>query len=182
MGNVENTGMVVRVVGLAQDTAKAVREFLGEDIEAEQKRDTAFYSTLNIKYFEKSGRLVENELPLCEREGNFSEIVQTVDEDMAMLMSSRCFNCGICIQCDWCWFYSDGSLVKLKKEWSPEKDAHFYEFLEEKLGEATYKSVEACPRSALTVTKEGSKLDDFRKKQYITACGILGEECGHDHE
>lgn len=180
MGNVENTGMVVRVVGLAQDTVKAVREFLGEDAEPEQKRDIAFYSTLNIKYFEKMGRLVEDELPVEAREGNFNEIVKTADEDTAMLMSSRCFNCGICIQCDWCWHYSDGSLIKLQKEWTPKQDEHFYEFLEDKLGDATYKSVEACPRSALTVTKEGSKLDEFRKKQYISACEILGE-CGHEH-
>lgn len=180
-GNVESTGMVVRVVGLAQDTVKAVREYLGEDPGTESKRDTAFYSTLNTKYFEKTGRLVEDELPVEEREGNFEEIVQTVDEDMAMLMSSRCFNCGICIQCDWCWFYSDGSLIKLQKEWTPEMDAHFYEFLEDKLGDATYKSVEACPRSALTVTREGSKLDEFRKQQYISACEILPGECDHDH-
>lgn len=181
MGNVEHTGMVVRVVGLAQDTVKAVREFLGEDLEPETKRDIAFYSTLNIKYFEKIGRLVEDELPVEARKGNFKEIVQTVGEDMAMYMSSRCFNCGICIQCDWCWFYSDGSLIKLERDWTPEMDAHFYEFLEDKLRDATYKSVEACPRSALTVTKEGSKLDDFRKKQYISACEIFGGECDHEH-
>jgi NADPH-dependent glutamate synthase beta subunit-like oxidoreductase len=180
MGNVENTGMVVRVVGLAQDTAKAVREFLGETLESETKREIAYYSTLNTKYFEKSGRLVEEELPHIKRHRNFDEIVQTVSDDMAMLMSSRCFNCGICIQCDWCFHYSDGSLVKLNKEWSPKQDEHYYEFLEDKLGEATYKSVEACPRSALMITKEGSKLDEFRQEQYISACEIFGE-CDHDH-
>ena len=182
MGNVESVGMVVRVVGLAQDTVKAVREFLGEDAEPETRRDIAYYSTLNTKYFEKIGRLVEDEIPVSEREGNFDEIVKTVEEDMAMLMSSRCFNCGICIQCDWCWFYSDGSLIKLKKDWTPKKDAHFYEFLEDKLCDATYKSVEACPRSALTVTKEGSKLDEFRQEQYISACEIFDDGgCDHDH-
>jgi len=180
MGNVESVGMVVRVVGLAQDTVKAVREFLGEDAEPETKRDIAFYNTLNTKYFEKMGRLVEDELPVKMREGNFDEIVRTVGEDMAKLMSGRCFNCGICIQCDWCHHYSDGSLIRLDKDWSPEHDAHFYEFLEDKLCDATFKSVEACPRSALTVTKEGSKLDEFRKQQYISASDILGE-CDHDH-
>jgi len=180
MGNTENTGMVVRVVGLAQDSAKSVREFLGETIDSESRREIAYYNTLNTKYFEKSGRLIESELPHSKRHKNFDEIIQTVSEDMAMLMSSRCFNCGICIQCDWCFHYSDGSLVKLDKKWTPKKDEHFYEFLEDKLDEATYKSVEACPRSALTVTKEGSKLDEFRKEQYISACEILGE-CGHDH-
>ncbi len=181
MGATDNTGMVVRVVGLAQDTAKAVREYLGETIAASPKRDTAFYKTLNTKYFDTLGRLVEEELPVEKRRGNFDEVVKTVDEDMAVLMSSRCFNCGICIQCDWCYHYSDGSLIKLNREWSPEKDEHFYEFLEEKLCSATYKSVEACPRSALTVTQEGSKLDEFRRKQYIKACDVLGGECEDDN-
>jgi len=181
MGHVDSVGMVVRVVGLAQDTVKAVREFFGEDVESDIKRDVAYYSTLNTKYFEKTGRLVEDELPVEDREANFEEIVQTVDDDMAMLMSSRCFNCGICIQCDWCYHYSDGSLMKMHKEWTPKKDEHFYEFLEDKLGDATYKSVEACPRSALTVTKEGSKLDDFRKEQYISACELFDGGCDHDH-
>lgn len=181
MGNVESVGMVVRVVGLAQDTAKAVCDFFGEDFGQEARRDVAYYSTLNTKYFEKTGRLVEDELPVADREGNFDEIVQTVDEDMAQLMAGRCFNCGICIQCDWCYHYSDGSLMKLKKDWTPEKDEHFYEFLEDKLGDATYKSVEACPRSALTVTREGSKLDEFRKKQYIQACELFDGGYDHDH-
>jgi len=172
MGSVESTGMVVRVVGLAQDTARAVREFLGENVPQETKRETAYYGTLNLKYFETAGRLVEEELPQSERVGNFKEIVKTVDSDMAMLMASRCFNCGICIKCDWCWFYSDGSLVKLDKEWKPAKDEHYYEFIEENLCSATYKSVEACPRSALTVTPEGSRLDEFRKCQYISAAKI----------
>jgi NADPH-dependent glutamate synthase beta subunit-like oxidoreductase len=180
MGAVENTGMVVRVVGLAQDTAKAVREFLGENVPQESKRETAFYNTLNTKYFDTAGRLVEEELPHEERAGNFKEVVQTVDDDMAMLMASRCFNCGICIKCDWCYFYSDGSLIKLDKEWIPAKDEHYYEFIEENLSSATYKSVEACPRSALTVTPEGSRLDDFRKCQYVSACEITKGECKND--
>lgn len=176
MGTVDNTGMVVRVVGLAQDTAKAVREFLGEILPSESKREVAYYKTLNTKYFDTMGRLVEEELAHDKRIGNFDEVVKTVDEDMAMLMSSRCFNCGICIQCDWCYHYSDGSLIKLNKEWSPAKDEHFYEFLEDNLRPATYRSVESCPRSALTVTREGSKLDEFRKKQYVKSCEVLGGE------
>lgn len=182
MGSAESTGMVVRVVGLAQDTVKAVREYLGEQPEPEQKREIAYYSTLNTKYFDKLGRLVEDELPHAARKGNFNEVVKTVDEDIAMLMAGRCFNCGICIQCDWCFHYSDGSLIKLEKEWSPERDEHFYEFVEENLCEATYKSVEACPRSALTVTREGSKLDDFRKEQYVKAWDVTGMECENDDD
>lgn len=174
MGSTDNTGMVVRVVGLAQDTVKSVREYFGETVEEDRDRKIAFYSTLNTKYFEKQGRLIEETLPMEKRGRNFDELVKTVDADLAVLMASRCFNCGICIQCDWCWFYSDGSLIKLEKEWTPEKDASFYEFLTEKVGDATFKSVEACPRAALSVSSEGSATEKLRKKQYITKNDLEG--------
>jgi NADPH-dependent glutamate synthase beta subunit-like oxidoreductase len=168
MGTTDSTGMVVRVVGLAQDTAKSVREFFGEKIPDEMPRKTAFYNTLNTKYFEKTGRLVEETIPFGERYGNFSEIVKTVSEDLAVLMAGRCFNCGICIQCDWCWHYSDGSIVKLEKDWTPKTDACYYEFLEDKICDATFKSVEACPRTALSIEPEGSNWDDIRESQYVS--------------
>jgi NADPH-dependent glutamate synthase beta subunit-like oxidoreductase len=174
MGATDNTGMVVRVVGLAQDTVKSVREYLGETVETDKNRKIAFYNTLNTKYFEKSGRLIEETVPFEKRNGNFDEIVKTVDADLAQLMAGRCFNCGICIQCDWCWHYSDGSLIKLGREWTPEKDAFYYEFLTEKVSDATFKSVEACPRAALSISSAGSAAESLREEQYITKSELEG--------
>ncbi|WP_022850951.1 FAD-dependent oxidoreductase [Limisalsivibrio acetivorans] len=174
MGSTENTGMVVRVVGLAQDTAKSVRGFLGERFEEEKPRDIAYYRDLNTKYFQKEARLVEETLPFEEREGNFKEIVKTMDDDMAVLMAGRCFNCGICIQCDWCWYYSDGSIVKLNKNWKPDMDEFFYMFLDDDIKDATFKSVEACPRAALSIHAEGSRWDSLRKSQYIQSESLEG--------
>lgn len=180
MGHNDSTGMVVRVVGLAQDTVKVVREHLGEKLESEPKRDTAFYKTLNTKYFEKEARLAEDTISFEEREGNFKEVVKGIDEDMAKLMAGRCFNCGICIQCDWCWHYSDGSIMKLNKEWTPEKDENFYEFLGENICEATYKSVEACPRSALSIIADGDSREELIDIQYVSVDEI-SEGGGHGH-
>lgn len=174
MGASDNTGMVVRVVGLAQDTVKSVREFFGETAEQDDSRKIAFYSNLNTKYFEKTGRLIEESLPISKRVGNFDEIVKPINADLAQLMAGRCFNCGICIQCDWCWHYSDGSLIKLGREWTPEQDACFYEFLTEKVGDATFKSVEACPRAALSISSEGSPTEKLRRTQYITRSELEG--------
>ncbi|KAA0259168.1 FAD-binding protein [Deferribacter autotrophicus] len=174
MGAVENTGMVVRAVGLARETARAVLKNLGIDVAEEPEREIAFFDTLNVKYFDKSSRLVEEKLDFGERKESFREIVKTIDEDMAVLFAKRCFFCGICIQCDWCYRYAGGSIVKHITEWSLEKDACFYHFLEEKMGSATFKSVEACPRAALSVIEEGSPKIDYVEKQYTNLKKLLG--------
>ncbi|MDY6820692.1 MAG: FAD-dependent oxidoreductase [Deferribacterota bacterium] len=176
MGSAPVAGMVVRAIGLAQDTALAVRNFLGEEIEEYNRiNDIAYFDNLNTKYFEKSSRAIEEKLKAEERRDNFDEIVKTIDESIAPLMAERCFFCGICIQCDWCYYYSHGSIIKIKKEWSKDIDEYFYYFIKEKLGEATYKSVEACPRAALSVVKEKPNYKKYIDKQYIDNNAILKE-------
>jgi NADPH-dependent glutamate synthase beta subunit-like oxidoreductase len=165
MGSVEGIGMVVRSIGLAQETSKAVRAFLGENVNNFVIKDIAYFNDLNTKYFEHLSRLVEKTLPFDKR-NNFKEIVETVEEDLAVLMANRCFFCGICIQCDWCYYYSNGSIVKNDKTWSPEVDDFFYYFIKDKLETATFKSVEACPRAALSIVREESIYRKYLDCQY----------------
>lgn len=178
MGTVESTGMVVKVVGLAQETSDAVRNYLGENIINAESREIAYYKDLNIKYFQKSSRMVEKTISIKERKGNFKEIIETIDEDLAVSMASRCFFCGICIQCDWCYFYSNGSLVKIDKKWISDIDEFFYYYIKDKIQPASYKSVEACPRAALSVIKEGTKGEKYIEKQYIGLNDIDEEDNG----
>lgn len=162
MGSTEPVGMVVRAVGSAQRTVKSIREFLGEIVDENTPEQIAFYKDINIKYFQKLGRMIEESIDFTEREGNFREIFSTTETEVAVSMAERCFYCGICIKCDWCYFYSDGSLCKIDKRWSRERDEHFYKFIKDKISSHSFKSVEACPRSALSV------VDDFaRYEQYI---------------
>ncbi|MCX8084061.1 MAG: FAD-dependent oxidoreductase [Calditerrivibrio sp.] len=166
MGSSELVGMVVRAVGSAQRTVLAVREFLGEDVKHLHEKNIAFYNDLNTKYFQKRFRYVEEKLSAKERVKGFDEIISTMDEDTAVYFASRCFYCGICVQCDWCYFYSDGSIVKLSKQWDKAVDVYFYKFDVKKLSGSTFKSVEACPRSALSVVSEDSNLKDLIGIQY----------------
>lgn len=175
MGNSELVGMVVRAVGSAQITAGAVRKFLGEKVEEPPARDIAYYDTLNTKYFQESFRLVEERIELDQRMSGFDEIVQTIDEDTAVIFAERCFFCGICIQCDWCYFYSDGSLLKKNREWSAEVDESFYKYVLDNISEASFKSVEACPRSALSVTDEDSKLMEICEHQFVSFDKLKGK-------
>jgi len=109
---------------------------------------------------------VEETISFEARKGNFSEIVKTADEDVAITMAARCFYCGICIQCDWCYFYSDNSIVKKIEDWSPEKDRCYYVFIKENISSHTFKSVEACPRSALSVINDGHKFEKYISSQF----------------
>lgn len=176
MGSVESVGMVVRAIGLAQDTVGAVREYLGERLKKDDNvRDIAYYHNLNTKYFDRISRIVEQSLSFVDRKGNLNEVVKTIDEDLAVFMADRCFYCGICIQCDWCYFYSNGSIVKIDKPWDQSMDAFFYYYLKDKLQTASFKSVEACPRVALSVIKDESKYKTYLAKQYIETKDLLEE-------
>lgn len=167
MGGSDMVGMVVRAVGSAQETVKAVKQFLSGEKFVDENRDIAFYDTINTKYFQKRSRYVEQKLRASKRKNSFDEIFSTMKEEVAINMASRCFYCGICIQCDWCYFYSDGSIAKLKKGWSRIKDESFYRFDKDKINENTFKSVEACPRSALSIVKEDDSNSVLIDKQYI---------------
>ena len=166
MSSVEGIGMVVRSIGLAQETSRAVRAYLGENVNNVNIKDIAYYGDLNTKYFDYLSRLIERTLPFENRKDNFEEIVETVEEELAVLMAERCFFCGICIQCDWCFHYSNGSIVKIDKTWVPNVDECFYLFLKDKLETATFKSVEACPRAALSVVREESIYKKYLDNQY----------------
>lgn len=175
MGNSELIGMVVRAVGSAQITVEKVRKFLGEKIEPSENREIAFYNTINTKYFQESTRLVERRIELEQRKNTFEEITKTIDEDTAVVFAERCFFCGICIQCDWCYYYSEGSLLKLGKEWSSKIDESFYKYVLDKISDASFKSVEACPRSALSITDEDSKLMEVCDYQFVNFDEIKGK-------
>ncbi|MCB4205465.1 FAD-dependent oxidoreductase [Deferribacterales bacterium Es71-Z0220] len=176
MGAATPTGMVVRAVGSAQKTVEAVRNFLGEELEKDTNREIAFYEDINTKYFQKTGRMIEENITFEERKRNFNEIVKTVDKDVAVLMAKRCFYCGICIQCDWCYFYSNNSLIKKFKEWSPEKDMVYYMYIKENISSHSFKSVEACPRSALSVISDESKFEKYILSQYVEYSKLSEEE------
>ena len=173
MGSVENVGMVVRSIGLAQETSTAVRVYLGENISNFNIKNIAYYSDLNTKYFEHTSRLIEKTLPFDKRKNNFDEIVETIEEELAVSMAGRCFFCGICIQCDWCFNYSNGSIVKIDKSWEANIDEYFYYFIKEKLETSTFKSVEACPRAALSIVREESIYKEYLDNQYQNLDTVL---------
>jgi len=165
-GRCPETGSVVAAVGSAQGVAKNVIDFLTGKNNNRKEELIAYYNTIQTRYFEVLGRAVVPKIPYKERMGNFNEITQTLSEAAAVDKASRCFFCGICIQCDWCLNYSNTSIAKLVMPWNPEKDAFFYKFLKEKVDRTTVRSVWACPRNAMGVVDETKENQRVIREQY----------------
>ncbi len=168
-GNSGSVGMVVRAVGASQDTAIEVRNYLGENLERPKYNDdVAFYDTIKKRYFPVEARLRLGKLSIEERKGNFKEVDLPLSDDLAMSKASRCWNCGICIQCDWCRDYANESILKLSKNWNAKKDSHFYKFIKEKVSSQTKDSVTGCPRNAMAIVPYDNNWKDIVDKQYIS--------------
>ncbi len=60
------------------------------------------YGEINKDYFHYSPRLTQPRLVREERARSFSEIDLRVSGNIAMREAERCFNCGLCNQCDNC--------------------------------------------------------------------------------
>jgi Pyruvate/2-oxoacid:ferredoxin oxidoreductase delta subunit len=60
------------------------------------------FDEINADYFRTAERKMPHSLSLDESSRSFSEIEQTLPEHSAIEESERCFNCGICNDCDNC--------------------------------------------------------------------------------
>lgn len=60
------------------------------------------YEELNVDYFELSSITIPVSLFLDESIKSFAEIEQTLSMDLAIEEVKRCFNCGLCNECDNC--------------------------------------------------------------------------------
>lgn len=60
------------------------------------------YNEINTDYFQPLSRVIQPSLSAEKRSKSFSEIDFTLSADMAVKEAQRCFNCGICNECDNC--------------------------------------------------------------------------------
>jgi NADPH-dependent glutamate synthase beta subunit-like oxidoreductase/Pyruvate/2-oxoacid:ferredoxin oxidoreductase delta subunit len=60
------------------------------------------YGDINTDYFQFSPRLTQPRLLKAERARSFAEIDLKISAGIAMREAERCFNCGICNECDNC--------------------------------------------------------------------------------
>jgi NADPH-dependent glutamate synthase beta subunit-like oxidoreductase len=68
-----------------------------------RNRHVVRYGEINTNYFQHAHRMTQPRLARDERIRNFNEIDLRVADDIAMHEAKRCFNCGVCNQCDNCY-------------------------------------------------------------------------------
>jgi 2-oxoacid:acceptor oxidoreductase delta subunit (pyruvate/2-ketoisovalerate family) len=73
------------------------------------------YEEINTDYFHFETRAAQPRLSLEVRRGSFNEIDLKIDVDSALREAGRCFNCGLCDECDNCYvFCPDAAIIRGK--------------------------------------------------------------------
>jgi NADPH-dependent glutamate synthase beta subunit-like oxidoreductase len=107
------------------------------------------YEEINTDYFQFSPRVTQPRLLKEERVESFEEIDLKISAHLAMKEAERCFNCGICNQCDNCFiFCPDTSVIRDKDH----QGRHInYDYCK-----GCGLCVVECPRNAMSLGEETS--------------------------
>jgi 2-oxoacid:acceptor oxidoreductase delta subunit (pyruvate/2-ketoisovalerate family) len=105
------------------------------------------YNEINIDYFQFTPRIAQPRLLKEERIRSFAEIDLRISSSLAMQEAGRCFNCGICNQCDNCRLFCPDLAVK--REESPRGRGIDYDYCK-----GCGICVKECPRNAMSLEEE----------------------------
>ncbi len=112
-----------------------------------RSRHVVGYNEINADYFQFAPRIVQPRLLIEERMGSFAEIDLKISANLAMREAERCFNCGLCNQCDNCRLFCPDLAVK--REESDRGRRIDYDYCKG----CGICAVE-CPRNAITLGEE----------------------------
>ena len=102
---------------------------------------------INTDHFQFSPRIVKPRLLKEERVRSFAEIDLNISANLAMGEAKRCFNCGLCNQCDNCrLFCPDLSVIR---EDTPQGRRIDYDYCK-----GCGICVVECPRNAMVLEEE----------------------------
>jgi 2-oxoacid:acceptor oxidoreductase delta subunit (pyruvate/2-ketoisovalerate family) len=103
---------------------------------------------INADYFHFQPRMTQPRLLREERLRSFEEIDLKISANLAIREAERCFNCGICNQCDNCYLYCPDLAVIREKNGEMRRIDYDY------CKGCGLCAVE-CPRNAVTLREEG---------------------------
>ena len=105
------------------------------------------YNEINIDYFQFTPRVAQPRLLKEERIRSFAEVDLRISANLAMQEAARCFNCGICNQCDNCRLFCPDLAVK--REETPRGRGIDYDYCK-----GCGICVVECPRNAMSLEGE----------------------------
>ena len=107
------------------------------------------YDEINTDHFQFMPRVTQPRLLKEERARSFEEIDLKISAQLAMKEAERCFNCGICNQCDNCFIYCPDSSVIRERD---HQGRHInYDYCK-----GCGLCVVECPRNAMSLGEEMS--------------------------
>lgn len=114
---------------------------------AERSSAVVRYREINTDYFHFAQRITQPRLLKNERTRSFAEIDLRISANLAIREAERCFNCGICNQCDNCRIFCP-DLAVMRDE-SPRGRSINYDYCK-----GCGVCVVECPRNAMTLEEE----------------------------
>ncbi len=105
------------------------------------------YEEINTDHFQFISRVTQPRLLKEERVRSFEEIDLKISAQLAMKEAERCFNCGICNQCDNCYIYCPDTSVILERD--PQGRHINYDYCK-----GCGLCVVECPRNAMSLGEE----------------------------
>jgi Pyruvate/2-oxoacid:ferredoxin oxidoreductase delta subunit len=105
------------------------------------------YGEINTDHFQFMPRVTQPRLLREERTRSFEEIDLKISAQLAMKEAERCFNCGLCNQCDNCYIYCPDTSVILERD--PQGRHIDYDYCK-----GCGLCVVECPRNAMSLGEE----------------------------
>lgn len=113
----------------------------------ERKPHIVSYQEINTDYFQFEPRVIQPRLLIEERTSSFDEIELKISANTAMREAGRCFNCGICNNCDNCYLFCPDVCILRGRDMT---ERHIdYDYCK-----GCGLCVVECPRNAMTLGEE----------------------------
>jgi 2-oxoacid:acceptor oxidoreductase delta subunit (pyruvate/2-ketoisovalerate family) len=113
-----------------------------------RSRHIVQYNEINTDYFQFEPRISQPRLLVGERVKTFAEIELKISANLAIREAGRCFNCGICNQCDNCHLFCPD--VAALRDSNMENRHIDYDYCK-----GCGLCAAECPRNAITLGEEG---------------------------
>jgi NADPH-dependent glutamate synthase beta subunit-like oxidoreductase len=109
--------------------------------------DVVPYEDLNPAHFEHVTRYEDRALRVAEALGGFAEVNAGLDRHAGLAEATRCFNCGVCNQCELCLIFCPDVAIARRNGHGFTVDLEYCK--------GCGVCVAECPRGAMVLTREG---------------------------